>query len=85
MSGGVFRDAVPRRERLTMFPEAVHSLHSMKVICIIAVIAGFFSCLYEPRAELVNGIEAIVDDSVITYYEVSARNEQTYETLARDY
>ncbi len=32
-----------------------------------------------------NGIEAIVDDSVITYYEVSSRNEQTYDTLARQY
>ncbi|MGH7969399.1 MAG: peptidylprolyl isomerase [Limisphaerales bacterium] len=49
------------------------------------VVASFFCFVCEPRAELVNGIEAIVDDSVITYYQVSTRNEQTYETLARDY
>jgi peptidyl-prolyl cis-trans isomerase SurA len=36
-------------------------------------------------AELANGIEAVVDDSVITYHEVSVLNEQTYAALARKY
>jgi len=51
-----------------------------------SILAGaFLSQISTIEAELVNGIEAIVDDSVITYYEVSSRNEQTYDTLARQY
>jgi len=57
----------------------------MKVLCRIAIAGTFFCCLASLNAELVNGIEAIVDDSVITFYEVSARNEQTYDTLVRQY
>ena len=39
----------------------------------------------EVRADLVNAIEAIVDEAVITYYQVSVRNELTYEELLRHY
>lgn len=37
------------------------------------------------NAELANGIDAVVDDSVITYHEVSALNDQTAEALVRQY
>jgi|ERR1044071_5972738 parvulin-like peptidyl-prolyl isomerase len=48
--------------------------------------AGAFLCsgLFA-RADLVNAIEAIVDDSVITYLEVRVLNEETGQQLARDY
>src|SRR5512140_153259 len=35
------------------------------------------------RAETANGIDAVVDDAVITYHEVNAMNEPTYEALVR--
>src|SRR5579859_1162154 len=37
------------------------------------------------NAELANGIDAVVDDSVITYHEVNALNDQTAEALVRQY
>ena len=57
----------------------------MRVLCTLCVAGVFFFCAGRADAELVNGIEAIVDDSVITYYEVSSLNEQTYDTLARQH
>ena len=37
------------------------------------------------RAELANGIDAVVDDAVITYHEVNTLNEQAYDALLRQY
>jgi len=42
-------------------------------------------CSYSAQADLVNAIAAIVDDAVITYLEIKARNEQSEDTLVRRY
>jgi parvulin-like peptidyl-prolyl isomerase len=57
----------------------------MKPLCIVAAFGAWLFCSAGARADLINAIEAIVDDSVITYFEVNARNEQGAETLARTY
>jgi peptidyl-prolyl cis-trans isomerase SurA len=57
----------------------------MNVLCRICAAGVVCCCVARVEAELVNGIEAVVDDSVITYYEVSSLSEQTYETLARQH
>ena len=48
-------------------------------------VALCLSLIPTARAELVNAIEAIVHDAVITYHEVNALNEQTYDELRRRY
>jgi parvulin-like peptidyl-prolyl isomerase len=57
----------------------------MKLLCRVFLAGALCAAAFSLRAELVNGIEAIVDDSVITFFEVSSRNEQTFDTLARQY
>ena len=50
------------------------------------VVAGvLFGSFLSVNAELANGIEAIVDDSVITYFEVNAMTESAAERLFREY
>lgn len=55
--------------------------------CSTLLLSGglLLSAVVLARAELANGIDAVVDDSVITYHEVSALNDQTYESLLRQY
>jgi parvulin-like peptidyl-prolyl isomerase len=55
----------------------------MKLLCILVAFAVFW--VLPVRGELVDAIEAIVHDSVITYHEVNAINEETYASLARRY
>lgn len=57
----------------------------MKLLCIRLTLVGLLWSSWSARADLINAIAAIVDDSVITYLEVNARNEQGAETLARTY
>lgn len=57
----------------------------MKRIFLLLALGTLLCSSRFARADLVNAIEAIVDDSVITFLEVTARNEQGAETLARTY
>ena len=57
----------------------------MKVLWIIFGAATLCGGASRLQAELANGIEAIVDDSVITYYEVNARTEVAADRLYREY
>jgi peptidyl-prolyl cis-trans isomerase SurA len=57
----------------------------MKRILILLVLWTLLCSSRFARADLVNAIEAIVDDSVITYLEVNAHYEQAAETQARTF
>ena len=57
----------------------------MKLLCILLAVGTLFWSTRPARADLVNAIEAIVDDAVITYLEVKARNDQGEDTLIRVY
>ncbi len=74
---------IRRLNDLTASTATLHWSPSMKVMRAITIAGILFVCASAAEAELVNGIEAIVDDSVITFYEVSTLNQQTYETAAR--
>jgi parvulin-like peptidyl-prolyl isomerase len=58
----------------------------MRAICIcilcVTVLQGYAPRI---RAETINGIQAVVHDSVITRDEVAFLNQQTYEALRRQY
>ncbi len=57
----------------------------MKFITTLAstavALAGVCAC----QAELANGVNAVVHDSVVTYFEVNLRSEQTADVLLRQY
>src|SRR6267154_341940 len=57
----------------------------MKFLCILLAAGTLWWSTCPARADLVNAIEAIVDDAVITYLEVKARNDQSEDTLVRMY
>jgi parvulin-like peptidyl-prolyl isomerase len=57
----------------------------MKAACAILAGVWFLVAPVSLRAELVNGIVAVVHDSVITYEQVRELTEQTDETLRRQY
>ena len=57
----------------------------MKLVRILIPAGVFLIAGYCARAELANGIEAIVHDAVITHHQVNSLNEQTYDQLVRDY
>jgi parvulin-like peptidyl-prolyl isomerase len=57
----------------------------MKFLYLLLAIGTVWLSQLSARADLVNAIEAIVDDAVITYLEVRTRNEQSEETLVRMY
>jgi peptidyl-prolyl cis-trans isomerase SurA len=57
----------------------------MKPVSMLLALGIWFCSCWFARADLLNAIAAIVDDSVITYLEVSALNEETGQQLARDY
>src|SRR5690242_11054241 len=57
----------------------------MKLLCLLFIVGCLLCSNLSARDDLINAIEAIVVDSVITYLEVNARNEQGAETLARTY
>jgi parvulin-like peptidyl-prolyl isomerase len=57
----------------------------MKLLCILLAASTLLWCASPARADLVNAIEAIVDDAVITYVEVKSRNDQAEDTLVRLY
>jgi len=57
----------------------------MKALLTLLSAGIFFAGARLAPAEIANGIDAVVDDAVITYHEVNALTEQTYDTLVRDY
>jgi parvulin-like peptidyl-prolyl isomerase len=57
----------------------------MKVLLTALAAGSFFTAAWPGRAELANGIDAVVDDAVITYHEVNTLNEQAYDALLRQY
>jgi peptidyl-prolyl cis-trans isomerase SurA len=57
----------------------------MKELRTVLIAAMLFGLATRSQAELANGIEAIVDDSVITYFEVNSLTESTAEKLFREY
>lgn len=57
----------------------------MKVLLSLLAAGLLFAGARSVRAETANGIDAVVDDAVITYHEVNAMSEQTYEALVRQY
>jgi len=57
----------------------------MKIACILLMVSALFCRPFPAHADLINAIEAIVDDAVITYLEVKAVNDQSEETLVRIY
>lgn len=57
----------------------------MRPICILLGAAVLLGGGIPLRAELVNGIKAVVHDSVITVEDVEALNAQTEDTLRRQY
>ena len=57
----------------------------MKRTCVILTAVLLAAGMPELRAELANAIEAIVDEGVITYHEVYALNQQTWDVLVRRY
>jgi peptidyl-prolyl cis-trans isomerase SurA len=56
----------------------------MKLIRFITLAAWLGSGVLSARAELVNAIRAIVDDSVITHGDIESRTEQTVDVLIRE-
>jgi peptidyl-prolyl cis-trans isomerase SurA len=56
----------------------------MKVLFTFIVAGTMVGCS-SARGELINAIEAIVHDSVITHFQVNFLNEQTYGQLMQDY
>ncbi|HWX19841.1 MAG TPA: peptidylprolyl isomerase [Candidatus Binatia bacterium] len=57
----------------------------MKAVCTLLAAALLWMGLLTAGAELVNGINAIVDDSVITYDEVQVETARMADTLIRRY
>jgi len=57
----------------------------MKMVYTMLAAGTLIAVVPRIPAETANGIEAIVDDSVITYYEVNALSESSAERLYRDY
>src|SRR5438477_5078163 len=57
----------------------------MKLSTILLIIGALLCWPGRAHADLINAIEAIVDDAVITYLDVKSRNEQSEETLVRVY
>ena len=57
----------------------------MKVFITLLAAGSLFAGAPPLRAELANGIDAVVDDAVITYHEVNTLNEQAYQALVRQY
>jgi peptidyl-prolyl cis-trans isomerase SurA len=57
----------------------------MRIVGAILTVASLWLGLFPARAELANGIKAIVDDSVITYDEVEVRTAQMADSLYRRY
>jgi parvulin-like peptidyl-prolyl isomerase len=58
----------------------------MRVFCVIALgVAVLQGYIPRVRAELINGIQVVVHDSVVTRDEVVSMNEQTYDVLRRQY
>jgi parvulin-like peptidyl-prolyl isomerase len=56
----------------------------MKFIC--TIVAGMLaSGVFSARAELVDAIQALVDDSLITHVDVEMLTEQTADVLGREY
>jgi len=58
------------------------TFHTFQTFVLAAALTGAASA---SRAELVNGIKAVVHDSVITYEEVEQRTLQTADVLRRQY
>jgi len=57
----------------------------MKTAYVLLAVGTLVAAIPGVQAETANGIEAIVDDSVITYFEVNALSESSAERLFRDY
>ena len=57
----------------------------MKVLLSVLVAGSLFAGAWPVGAELANGVDAVVDDAVITYHEVNTLNEQAYDSLLRQY
>jgi len=56
----------------------------MQRISIVLILGALLCYSWPARADLINAIEAIVDDSVITFHEVNVLNEEAGQQLARD-
>jgi parvulin-like peptidyl-prolyl isomerase len=54
-------------------------------LLLLTATSGLLGFACKGRAELVNGIEAVVHDSIVTRDEVDALNEQTAAQLGREY
>jgi parvulin-like peptidyl-prolyl isomerase len=57
----------------------------MKISRTVAMAGALMAFMLPARAELVNAIQAIVHDAVITYQEVKALNSQTEDVVVRQY
>ena len=57
----------------------------MRIRCAIAVIGVVLGLPFISRAELVDGIKAIVSESVITYQQILDRTAPLEEELRRQY
>ncbi len=85
----MFKEPLPvwPRYRLTLLPPRAYTAPRSKMKVLITLLAAGTLFVGAPalRAELANGIDAVVDDAVITYHEVNTLNEQAYQALVRAY
>ncbi len=57
----------------------------MKLLSKVALLAVLFSAVTPSRADLINAIQAVVHDSVITYLEINILTEQTADVVVSRY
>ncbi len=57
----------------------------MRVSCVSVVAGALLGCVLQIQAELVNGINAIVHDSIVTFEDVNALTGPAAQFLVRKY
>lgn len=71
--------------RLTRLSPLLHFLHRMKFLSAILAVALMTGFGFQAKAELVNGIDAIVHDSIITFEDVYDASSRIVDQLHEQY